>query len=562
MERNYNYMEIDMRELLLDDENPRFASSILVKKNNNEISQETIIKHLLTYADVWDIAKRINNTGELHGADMVTCYKRGDGKYIVIEGNRRVCACKLLLDRALIPEGYKKQFPFITDRTKQNISRITIAVYPDRKSVQAYLSDRHITGVKKWSALEKNNYYMNLFNTYGNVNKVKEHTSDTLGVVKKSIKKYQFFMNVFNVLKTKHDTIEIEKLNYLPMVDRFMETLAGNDEEVGLNLEFDEKTLTYSCIEDKVGIYKDILMLVGEAFLIRKEKRFCAENEMCRIISNEISGFPNQKKLITDNIRIPGLIDLINQYKNGAIKNDVSSTSNTTQHDDNYDINKDDNLNKNDESDIKSDSGSKNSADKSNALEDEKEKTEDSEREDGVEREKDAEVSENEDVVYTPPVKYTPKKTKIEYLCFNQDEAKNFSINTSNDFDVKIRHILFDLSKFSVYKHPYTVALLYRTLLEISTKKVYFVVKDKIGQEYNEKSLVVNMRHITNNFLFNGKKEKDESKIKEAIKNNLNSINLIDVLNLYIHYENPVDENIIVSSWNSMKKYVQYCLEV
>lgn len=51
-------------------------------------------------------------------------------------------------------------------------------------------------------------------------------------------------------------------------------------------------------------------------------------------------------------------------------------------------------------------------------------------------------------------------------------------------------------------------------------------------------------------------------KIKEAIKNYLSSPDLIQILNLYIHYADSVDENIILSSWSSMKKYVQYCLEI
>lgn len=50
-------------------------------------------------------------------------------------------------------------------------------------------------------------------------------------------------MDVFNILKSKHTSLEIEKIDYLPMVDRFMETLVGDDEEVGLNLEIDNVKL-------------------------------------------------------------------------------------------------------------------------------------------------------------------------------------------------------------------------------------------------------------------------------------------------------------------------------
>lgn len=234
MPRNYEYKEVAVQELLLDEENPRFASSILVKESTNKITQEMIIEHLLRYSDVIKLAQRINEVGELHGSEIITCTKKGD-KFVVLEGNRRTCACKLLLDRKLIPEQYRSNFPFITEHAKANIEKVMVTIYPDRESVQAYLSDRHIAGVRRWSALEKNNYYMNLFLQYGNVESVKKHTSDSVSVVTKSIKKYQFFMDVFNILKSKYTSLEIEKIDYLPMVDRFMDTLVGDDEEVGLN---------------------------------------------------------------------------------------------------------------------------------------------------------------------------------------------------------------------------------------------------------------------------------------------------------------------------------------
>ena len=341
MPRNYEYKEVDVQDLLLDEENPRFASSILVKKSVNKITQEMIIEHLLRYSDVIKLAQRINEVGELHGSEIITCTKKGD-KFVVLEGNRRACACKLLLDRKLIPEKYKSNFPFITEHAKANIERVMVTIYPDRGSVQAYLSDRHIAGVRKWSSLEKNNYYMNLFLQYGNVDAVKKHTSDSISVVNKSIKKYQFFMDVFNILKFKYPNLEIEKMDYLPMVDRFMDILVGDDEDVGLKLEIDNEKLQYLCIPEKKNIYDEILMKIGEAFLVRKERRLCGDDELPKVVSSEIYGKNDQRRLILEDIRIPGLLSLIQQYKSdgktgiskvdgvkkadGEVKNDTNGT--------------------------------------------------------------------------------------------------------------------------------------------------------------------------------------------------------------------------------------------
>lgn len=314
MPRNYEYKEVAVQDLLLDEENPRFASSILVKESTNKITQKMIIEHLLRYSDVIKLAQRINDVGELHGSEIITCTKKGD-KFVVLEGNRRTCACKLLLNRKLIPEQYRNNFPFITEHAKANIEKVMVTIYPDRESVQAYLSDRHIAGVRRWSALEKNNYYMNLFLQYGNVESVKKHTSDSISVVTKSIRKYQFFMDVFNVLKSKHTSLEIEKIDYLPMVDRFMDTLVGNDEEVGLNLEIDNEKLQYLCIPKKRDVYDKILLKIGEAFLVRKERRLCGDGELPKVVGSEIYGKNDQKRLILEDIRIPGLYSLIQQYK-------------------------------------------------------------------------------------------------------------------------------------------------------------------------------------------------------------------------------------------------------
>ncbi|WP_434510494.1 hypothetical protein [Desulfitobacterium sp. AusDCA] len=525
MARNYEYQEVNIADLMLDDENPRFASSVLVQDNTKKVSQTAIINHLLKYADIIKLANRINNVQELHGAELITCYKRDDN-YVVIEGNRRTCACKLLLNRSLIPDEYKSSFPFLNAETKDNIEKVLVIIYPDREAVQAFLSDRHINGVKRWAAFEKNNYYMNLFNTYGDFSEVQKFTSDTIGTIRKSVKKYQFFMDVFHVLKSRFNEIEIENLDYLPMVDRFMDILVGEDSEVGLNLSFDKATQKYSCETEKQSKYNEILMLIGEAFLLRKEKKYCKKGELSKIISTEIYGFSNQKELILKDERIPGLITLINDYKGLKVPF--------------KDLNQDDTDQPQGDENDKS-NGSSPSDDDDNSY--------------------NGDTPEDEKEKYIPPLKFKPKKTLREYLSFTVDEAKNFKINGNSDFEIKIRSLIHDLSSLSVYKHPYACALLYRTLLEIATRLVYYRCASSLGNPYNENDLVGNMKYLNNNFLFAGRSGKNIPKIKEAIKSNLNNQDIIQILNLYIHYPNPVDEKVLLSSWNSMKFYIQACLE-
>lgn len=310
----YKYCAVDMLDLLLDVKNPRFASSTLVDNASRMPEQSDIIKHLLKYADIIALAKNINRTQCLHGSEMITCYENKDGKLVVAEGNRRVCACKLLLNRELIPDEYKTIFPEASSTTIENIKVITINLYPNKESIQSYLSDRHISGVRKWSALEKNNYYMNLFQQYGDIHIVKTFTSDSLSTVKKCIIKYQFFMKVFKVLKQNGQELEIEKIDYLPLADRFMGLIVGDDTSVGLSLKLDEDKLVYMCPDNKKELYEKILYLIGEAFLVRKS-----------IIGTDVPNKSAQKKLIIDNEKIPGLFDLIKKFKAIDNKGEYSS---------------------------------------------------------------------------------------------------------------------------------------------------------------------------------------------------------------------------------------------
>lgn len=69
------------------------------------------------------------------------------------------------------------------------------------------------------------------------------------------------------------------------------------------------------------------------------------------------------------------------------------------------------------------------------------------------------------------------------------------------------------------------------------------------------------MKYLVHNFLFNNVSGKDVPKIKQTIISHLKGNDIIQILNLYIHYPNPVDEQILLSSWNSMKYYISACLK-
>lgn len=505
----YQYVEVKTSELLLDIENPRFASSTLVDNATTAPTEADVIRHLLRFGDIIDLAEEIEKTKYLHGSEMVTCYLNTEGRLIVAEGNRRVCACKLLLNRDLIPADKKDEFPVASQETIDNIKMVMITLYPSRESVQSYLSDRHITGVKKWSALEKNNYYMNLFQQYKDVNIVKSYTSDPVSVVKRSIIKYQFFMRIYKILKAHGHKLAIEEIDYLPLVDRFMGILVGNDPEVGLGLKLDEERLVYLCPDSKKELYENILYLVGKAFLIRT-----AADDPCRIVGTEIRNKKLQKALIIEDKRIPTLYNLIKEYKKIIIENDTYSG---------YD-------------DASSDTT-------------------------GVLTQGKSFEESKKNFVPIMPQRFIPSKYKTERLSFTQGEAHDFCFS-GEDYDIKLQEIIRELATIKVIDDPVACACLYRCLLEMCARRVFAKHINPAARIYNEGNLSENLIYINNNVIFNGLSGAIWDKKKKAIKDKFGKDGLVDILNMYIHYPQMVDITYLLESWTTMKIFVIRCLNI
>lgn len=348
---------------------------------------------------------------------------------------------------------------------------------------------------------------MNLFQQYGDINKVKSYTSDGLSAVKTSIKKYQFFMKVFKILKQRGHQLEIEKIDYLPLVDRFMGILVGDDPDVGLDLRLDEERLVFLCPDNKKKIYEEILYLVGEAFLVR-----ATGGNPSRVVGTEISNSQLRKTLILENSRIPGLYALIKEYK------EIDDADTGYSEDDG--------------------TGG---------------------REDPSKDEEEPPVSADPDFVPVSLDRFIPGKYKTERLCFTQNEATDFLFSTA-EYDIKLQEIIRELATIKVANDPVACACLYRCLLEMCARRVFAKKVSSSVRTYNESNLSENLNYVNNNVVFNGLSGSEWDKKKKAIKDKFGKDGLIDVLNMYIHYPQMVDVTYIVDSWTTMRIFVGRCL--
>lgn len=187
----YTTLLISPLDLILDYENPRF----IVPPNP---SQDEIRSYLLEYEEVEDLAKGINDFGGLmFGERVIVC--KENGRYIVLEGNRRVCSCQLLLNPELIPDNKKQRFPAIKPDTLLNISEIEVDIAPDRLTAQSSLASKHIDGIKRWSTLSKQKFYANSFDAGKDLEFIADTTGTSKSKVKNGIIDYKLLNYAFNL---------------------------------------------------------------------------------------------------------------------------------------------------------------------------------------------------------------------------------------------------------------------------------------------------------------------------------------------------------------------------
>lgn len=138
-------------DLHFDPENPRFY------RLNDASSDSEIIEEMLDDEGVQDLMLSIGQKGYFEGEPLLVTNVHG--KLIVIEGNRRLAATKLLNGQIDPPKRRAASIKLIRDEVEQiPPTELPCIVYATRREVLRYLGYRHITGIKEWDSLSKAKY--------------------------------------------------------------------------------------------------------------------------------------------------------------------------------------------------------------------------------------------------------------------------------------------------------------------------------------------------------------------------------------------------------------------
>lgn len=211
---------LSIENLKLDINNPRFSYQTTKKLNQTEI-----VKFLIDHYKVYELAKDIALNGYLLGEEPWVC--KEENSFVVLEGNRRMAACKILLNpfkylpklKAQIIEniGYKKE-------------KIECYIAPSRKEADILIYRRH-NGIPldKWSKISQDAYFFNLFSvTKISIERISKDLGVTPSEVRKSLRRYHVHQYAIRLFKASNLLAKIAQDDFpITNFERFYDTEKG-----------------------------------------------------------------------------------------------------------------------------------------------------------------------------------------------------------------------------------------------------------------------------------------------------------------------------------------------
>lgn len=143
-----------LSDFFLDSRNPRLGRSV----RESNLSQDQLLDHMRQWS-LEELATSFLESGFwAHEAVLCTTEDiNGQERLVVIEGNRRIAALKILHNTISGERESRKWQELIqgVDPPTKLFEKVPYIHFPDRNALDSFLGFRHVTGIKEWAPPEK-----------------------------------------------------------------------------------------------------------------------------------------------------------------------------------------------------------------------------------------------------------------------------------------------------------------------------------------------------------------------------------------------------------------------
>lgn len=174
--------ELRLETLHFDYQNPRLAEYNIT----NKTPEKEVINMLWDLMAVEEIVLSILAHGFFENEAMLAVEE--DGKYIIVEGNRRLAAVKAIVNPELITnKGMVKYSNRITSQLKEDLEgKLPVMILNNRAEAWRFIGFKHVNGAAKWGGYAKAHYIASVRNNQNiSLDEIAEQIGDTNKTVQK-----------------------------------------------------------------------------------------------------------------------------------------------------------------------------------------------------------------------------------------------------------------------------------------------------------------------------------------------------------------------------------------
>jgi len=197
---------VELRNLEFDSENPRLPRSLDRK------DEAAVIEYMLSDATIVELMGSIGAQGYFAGEPLFVIPSSTRGSFVVVEGNRRLAAVKLLENPGLatVKRNAVKE---ASGAARYKPTRLPVIEFPHRKDILLYLGFRHVTGVKAWDSLAKARYLEKLWVSLGGKNdgRTFQELAKAIGTRSDYVRRLLASYNIYKIVED-HDFYRIDGL--------------------------------------------------------------------------------------------------------------------------------------------------------------------------------------------------------------------------------------------------------------------------------------------------------------------------------------------------------------
>ncbi len=228
----FKYQSINLKNITLDPRNPRIVTLEKLE------SEEKIVEYLFAYHDLGKFIRKISQEGRNIGAERPYIVKDGSG-FIVVEGNTRIAAYKVLTGLIKPPQKYMASAIAISEDTKKSLMKVDCSIAPNRDALLPIMASAHFgQGDKsKWGVLGSRKAVYDEWERGRKVAEIASAFNRTEGEIRELIIEYRLYMKAISYSWTneEYEKITDPNIEFNPPI-RFLQT-SGHKAKLGISYD-------------------------------------------------------------------------------------------------------------------------------------------------------------------------------------------------------------------------------------------------------------------------------------------------------------------------------------